>query len=405
MPALSSVLKTAFIGGFLILTLVPTVLGQTLRDAEYKAASTLGTTHLYRLEHDQAVEFFYELQEKYPNHPGPPLARAVAIWLRELIEREDLDLERFISPGYFTRPSQEEMPKEDVEAFYEGIAKSQENAEKYLEAHPGDKEARYYLGSCHGALGVFAFTIERSYRKALKHGRETYRIQRKIVDEDPDFIDAYMTLGSYEYVVGNLPWYIKWFATLAGYHGTEVRGFEYVARAAREGYFVKDDARLLLMVMYVREDENNYALEMAQQLHRRYPENYMFHLNQAQILERMDEPARAAAMYAAVAARAEKRVPNYQKLPLEKIRYPLANRLLALGSEDQALDQFKVAADDPDTPERERALSNLRAGEILDTMGRRGEAVSYYLRVQQLQAFDGSHEIAEQYLQSPYQPE
>ena len=71
----------------------------------------------------------------------------------------------------------------------------------------------------------------------------------------------------------------------------------------------------------------------------------------------------------------------------------------------QALDQFKVAADDPDTPERERALSNLRAGEILDTMGRRGEAVSYYRRVQQLQEFDGSHEIAEQYLLSPYHPE
>jgi len=405
MPGLSCALEMVFIGGFLSLTLAPHALGQTLRDAEYKAASTLGLTHLYRLEHDQAVELFYELQEKYPDHPGPPLARAVAIWLRELVAREDLDLDRFISPGYFTRHSQKAMPEADVEAFFEGIAKSQKNAEKYLEAHPGDHEARYYLGACHGALGVFAFTIERSYRKALKHGRETYRIQSAIVDENPDFIDAYMTLGSYEYVVGNLPWYIKWFATLAGYHGSETRGFEYVARAAREGYLVKDDARLLLMVMYVREDENEYALEVAQQLHRRYPENYLLHLNQAKILERMDEPVRAAAMYAEVAERAEKKVPNYQKLPLEKIRYPLGTRLLALGSEDRALDQFKVAADDPDTPERERALSNLRAGEILDTMGRRGEAVSYYRRVQQLQEFDGSHEIAEQYLLSPYQPE
>ena len=405
LPGLSCALKTVFIGGFLSLTLASPALAQILRDAEYKAASTRGVTHLYRLEHDQAVEFFYQLQEKYPDHPGPPLARAVAIWLRELVAREDFDLDRFISPGYFTRRSEEPMPEADGEAFFEGIAKSQENAEKYLAAHPGDQEARYYLGACHGALGVFAFTIERSYRKALKHGRATYRIQRAIVDENPDFIDAYMTLGSYEYVVGNLPWYIKWFATLAGYRGSETRGFEYVARAAREGYLVKDDARLLLMVMYVREDENEYALVVAQQLHRRYPENYLLHLNQAQLLERMDEPVRAAAMYAAVAERAEKKVPNYQKLPLEKIRYPLGNRFLALGSGDRALDQFKVAADDSDTPERERALSNLRAGEILDTMGRRDEAVSHYRRVQQLQEFDRSHEIAEQYLLSPYQPE
>ena len=214
-----------------------------------------------------------------------------------------------------------------------------------------------------------------------------------------------MTLGSYEYVVGNLPWYIKWVANLAGYRGTEARGFEYVARAAREGYFVQDDARLLLMVMYVRENENAYALDVAQQLHRRYPENYLLHLNQAQILERMGEADQAAETYAAVAQLAQNDVPNYQDLPLEKIRYPLGNRLLALGSTGEALDQFKDAAEDPGTSDRERALANLRAGEILDTMGRRPEAVSYYQRVKQLQEYDGSHDSAEQYLLSPYSPE
>lgn len=378
---------------------------QTLRGATYKSASTYGATLLYSLEHDRAVEFFYELEKDYPEHPGPPLARAVSIWLRELVAREDLDLERFISPGYFTQPAQEEMPEQQVAAFLEGIAKSQENAEKYLESHPGDLDARYYLGSCQGALGVFAFTIERSYRKALKHGKESYLIQRAVVADEPDFVDSYMTLGSYEYVVGNLPWYIKWLASLAGYRGTEARGFEYVARAAKDGYFVQDDARLLLMVMYVREDENHYALDVARQLHRRYPENYLLHLNQAQILERMGETEQAAKTYAAVAGLAQRNVSNYQKLPLQKIRYPLGNRLLALGSKSDALDQFTVAADDPATSERERALSTLRAGEILDTMGRRDEAVSYYQRVTALREYDGSHESAEQYLLSPYSPE
>lgn len=392
-------------GGFLFLALAAPTSARTLRNADYEAASTYGATLLYRLEHDSAIEFFYELEKEYPEHPGPPLARAVSIWLRELVAREDLDLERFISPGYFTQPAQEEMREEYVAAFFEGIAESQKKAETYLAAHPSDLEARYYLGSCQGALGVFAFTIERSYRKALKHGKESYRIQRAVVADDPDFVDSYLTLGSYEYVVGNLPWYIKWLASLAGYRGTEARGFEYVARAAKEGHFVQDDARLLLMVMYVREKENDYALEVAQQLHRRYPENYLLHLNQAQILERMGETERAARTYAAVAELAHSNVPNYQELPLEKIRYPLGNRLLALGSKSDALDQFNFAADDPETSERERALSTLRAGEILDTMGRRDEAVDYYHRVTKLEEYEGSHGTAEQYLLSPYSPE
>lgn len=408
MHALNSATIWRLAGSLLLLGLAAPASGQrsdgAFRSVEYKEASTPGVTHLYRLEHDQAIEFFYELEREYPSHPGPPLARAVALWLRELVARDDLDLERFISPGYFTRPSETQMPEEDVEAFFEGIAKSQEHARAYLNEHPGDLGARYYLGACEGALGVFAFTIERSYRNALKHGKAAYEIQRSIVAEDPDFVDSYLTLGSYEYVVGNLPWYIKWLATLAGYHGTEARGFEYVSRAAREGFFIRDEARVLLMVMYVREDENRYALEVARQLHRRYPQNYLLHLNQAQILERMGKLGEAAEMYAAVAERAERAVPNYQKLPLEKIRYALAHRLLALGSEDDALDQFKGAADDPETPERERALSHLRAGELLDKKGHRREAVSYYRRVKQLREYDDSHEQAERYLQSPYQP-
>lgn len=395
----------AMVTVFVCLVLTSPLRAQTLRSEEYRQASTPALAHLYRLEHDRAIDAFYRLEAQYPDHPGPPLARAVAIWLRELVAREDLDLERFISPGYFTQPAQDEMPEAHIEAFFQGVAASRANASKYLEAHPNDLDARYYLGACEGALGVFAFTIERSYRNALRHGRESYLIQSSVVEDDPDFIDAYMTLGSYEYVIGNLPWYIKWFASLAGYRGTEERGFEYVARAADEGYFVRDDARVLLMVMYVREDENEYALEVARQLHRRYPENYLLHLNQAQILERMGATSEAAATYAAVAARAERGVANYQDLPLEKIRYPLGARLLALGSENDALDQFRGAALDPQTPERERALSNLRAGEILDTMGRRDEALSYYRRVRELREYDGSHETAAQYLQTPYRPE
>ncbi len=395
----------SLLGVFLAMSLASAASAERLRSAEYKAASLKGNTHLYSLEHDKSVAFFTELEKEYPHHPGPPLARSIAIWFRELVARDDLDLDRFISPGYFNRPADEDMTEADKEAFFDGIQRSQEKATRYLEQHPGDIDARYYLGACQSALGVFAFTIERSFRKALKHGKKSYRIQREIVDENPDFNDAYMTVGSYEYVVGNLPWYIKWIATLAGYHGSEARGFEYLTRAATKGHFIKDDARLLLMVMYVREDENAYALEMAGQLHGKYPENYLLHINKAQILERMGRRVDAAKTYAAVARRAIDKIPNYQNLPLDKIRYPLAQRLLALGSQDEALNQFQGAAEDPGTPDRERALSHLRAGEILDTMGRREEAAAHYRRVQELPDYDGTHGTAAGYLRHPYDRE
>jgi len=378
---------------------------QTLRTQAYRDDGIEGTRLLYRLDHDGALESFASLIEQYPEHPGPPLSKAVTLWLRELFMREDLDLERFISPGHFTRPGEREMPEAARTEFFELVEQSQRTVSRYLKNDPDDVEALYYLGASHAALGVFAFTIDRGFREALEHGKEAYRIQRAVVAAEPEFDDAYMTLGTYEYVVANLPWYIKWIATLAGYRGSERRGFEYVSRAATEGFLVTDDARVLLMVMYVREERYGFALEMAGQLHQRYPENFLLHLNQAQILERMGETGKAAATYAAVAKRAQSGFPNYQKLPLDRMRYPLAERMLALGDEAQALDAFRNATNDPETPARERALSHLRAGQILDTLGRREEAVKHYQRVHELQEFDGSHGTADGLLKEPYQPE
>lgn len=375
---------------------------QSLRDEAYLVAIQEGLDHVYRLEHDEAVLHFEKLGNRFPEHPGPPLAGAVTIWLKELFTRQELELDRFISPGYFTRPSKREMPEADQRAFFEGVARAQELAEQYLGEHPGDKDARYYLGAVEGTLGVFAFTIERSYTKALRHGKKAFQHQRAIIEDDPDFYDSYLTVGTYEYILGNLPWYIKWIAAIAGYRGSEERGFQYLVLAAEKSIFVANDARVLLMVLYVRERQYDYGLEVARQLHKRYPESFLLHLNQAQILERMDARRKAAETYVDVIRFAEERRRNYQKLPLETFRYTTGTKLLELGARDEALDLFEAATLDPETLPRERALSHLKAGQILDLMGKREEAIAHYREVQRLEDFESSHKLATRFIDKPH---
>jgi hypothetical protein len=382
--------------------LVPLAQAQGLRDAEYLSATHEGADYLYRLEHDEAIRYFEALGRNYPHHPGPPLAEAYAIWLRELFARQELELDQFIAPGYFSSRSKREMPVADLRAFQGAIAKSRELGEKYLAEHPGDLDARYYVAGCEGALGVFALTIDRDYMSALRYGKAAYLGERALVQENPEFWDAYLTVGTYEYVLGNIPWYLKWIATIAGYHGSERRGFEYLVIAADKGEFVGNDARVLLMVLYVREGYYNYALQVAQELHKRYPENFLLHVNQAQILERMRQPARAIETYHDVLRFAEEGRRNYQKIPLGTFRYSTGRRLLELGERERALDVFLAAIEDPATPEREKALSHLRAGEVLDLLGERRRAVSQYQEVQKLREFENSHDAASKYLERPY---
>ena len=100
---------------------------------------------------------------------------ATTIWLQELFQRQDLDLDKFIFPSYFDQSSGQTMATADKARFHDLINSSQQLCEAQLEASPGDRDARYFLGSLHGVLGSFSITIERSRSKAFKHGKKAFQ--------------------------------------------------------------------------------------------------------------------------------------------------------------------------------------------------------------------------------------
>lgn len=271
----------------LVLSFFSSVRGQDLRDPQFMVEARKGFDQIFNLDYDPAIKTFSALKAKHPQHPAPPFYLATAIWLRELFEREDLDLDKFVAPGYFNKPTAHKMPPEQRRAFFDLIGQSQKLTRAILEEHPNNKDARYFLGSSYGVLGAFFITIDHSKGKAFKYGKKAYKYHRELVEEDPDYYDAYMSVGLYEYIVANLPWYIKWFAVIIGYRGSEERGFDYLSLAAEKGQYVADEARVLQMVLYVREKQYKQALKTARDLHQKYARSFLLHLNQAQILEKM----------------------------------------------------------------------------------------------------------------------
>jgi tetratricopeptide (TPR) repeat protein len=379
------------------------VLAQGVQDEAYYSGIKEAFDPMYRLDYESAIERISDLERRFPGHPGPPLAHAVTLWLRELFRRQELDdLERFISPGYFTAPSSRQMPEADRRAFEDFLQRSEALASRILEGHPGDRDARYYLGSIEGIRGAYAITITRSSMDALRHGKKTYQYHKAIVDEDPDYGDAFMTVGTYEYILDNLPWYIKWVAVIAGYTGSEKLGFEYLVRSADKGRTVGIDARVLLMVLYVREHHYEYALRLAGDLHQLFPENFLFHLNQGQILKKMGRTGEALGVYAAVEQRAAEAARNYQMLPLASFRYSLGLELLAAGRREEALVRFERIASDREASAGQGALARLKSGQVLDLLGRREEALVRYREVLALEDVAGAHREAKRGLERPY---
>src|SRR5439155_942145 len=161
------------------------------------------------------------------------------------------------------------MPAEDRNAFFKYIGESQPSSLAILKAKPGNRDARYFLGAAEGVLAAFAITIDHNKRETFRHGKRAYQYQLGIVEEQWDYYDSYVTIGLYEYIVANLPWYMKWIAQIAGYKGTTERGFNYLRLAATKPEFVSVNARNVLVVLCLREKLYHEALENAQFLHLR----------------------------------------------------------------------------------------------------------------------------------------
>jgi hypothetical protein len=214
------------------------LLAQNLKTAEFQEEASKGFDHVYSLEYEEARSAFQKLRQRFPQHPGPPLYLALTLWQHELFLREGLGLDRFVAPESFMQATARQMPAEDRNAFFKYVGESQAFCQAILKEKPDNRDARYFLGAAHGVLAAFALTIDHDKREAFRQGKKAYQYHLGIVQEQPDYYDAYVTLALYEYVVANLPWQIKWIAQIAGYKGTEERAFKYLRIAATKSQFV-----------------------------------------------------------------------------------------------------------------------------------------------------------------------
>ncbi|MBN1569961.1 MAG: hypothetical protein JXA73_19105 [Acidobacteria bacterium] len=383
---------------FLILLSTPGLSAQDLRDPRFMEKAQAGFAHIFNMDYDIARQTFNTLGKDFPQHPAPPLYLASIHWLEEMIRRQDLSLNRFISPAYFSGKTDDVMPPQERASFFNNLRKCQELAEAILRRNPGHRDARYFLATSHGLRASFAITVDHRLREAFSKGNRAYSSTKKLIEEDPEYFDAYLTLGVYEYIVGSIPWYLKWMAFIIGAHGSKQEGMEHIKLASEKGQYVINESQLVLMVLNVREHRYAEALEIARHLNNKFPRSFLLALNHAQILRMSGRREQALAMLLEIEQRIEAGEPNFDKLPLQVFRYIFGVDLMSMGQLDAAEARFRKNISDPRTEMKEKVLSHLHLGRILDRKGRMNEAANEYRSVLSLQDYDGSHDQAKKLL-------
>ena len=366
-----------------------------------------GREALYNLDYEGARARFREIVRLFPDHPAGPYQLAAALWLQKLNEERRLQSSLYNSESFYA-PTEDRADPRLAEEFKRLTERAKELATARLKKNPQDVEALYYLGATSALRAAFASTIERRFIAALREGNSAVDRHREVLKLDPNYRDAELTIGLYDYVVGSLPLPVKLLASLAGFRGSKRRGIETLERVAREARWVQDDARVILIAIYKREGRNSDALRTARELAARYPRNYLFKLELADALaleavdQRQRDSSQADALmreaFAIFDAMSRDRALRAQDL----VRFRYGEALMYLGQPERAAQEFLAAANAPQAEPGLATMARLRAAQAFDLIGRRDEAIAQYRAVLARPNVYDAHELAQKGLREPF---
>src|SRR6185503_7772997 len=260
-----------------------TWLTQTER-AKFETLRIAGSEALYNLDYETARKHFKEMAVAFPNYPAGPQFLADTLLLETLYQWRRLQASLYESDSSFYSTNEDKPDPKMVDQFRTYTRQARQLAEARLRLNPKDIEALYFFGATEGLKASFEETIERRHFAALKDGNDAVDRHREVIKLDPAYRDAEMTIGLYDYTVASLPLPVKIAAGVFGHRGSKKRGIAAIERVMREGNWVKDDAKTLLIMLYKREKRFGEAATLARELAAKYPRNYIYRMETADAL-------------------------------------------------------------------------------------------------------------------------
>jgi tetratricopeptide (TPR) repeat protein len=362
-----------------------------------------GFQYFYSLRYNEAIAEFSREARARPSHPDSYNHLAQAILYRDMFRAGALESELVSGANPFLRRSKVDASPEDQRVFDGAIARAIELAQARLKANPSDTAALYALGVSHGLRANYDFLVRKAWRDALRSATSARKYQSRATQIDPNFVDAMLIPALHEYVVGSLPWHWKVLGFLAGYRGNKTEGIRMLETVARRGSLNRIDAEILLCAVYRRERQPQKAIPLLHSLMQRFPLNYLFAMELAQMYSDLGDKQKALAPLRSLAELKRTYPGAYETLKFEKLWFAEGNIQFWYNDLDPALDNMKkAAAASEDLDLSTGVLAWMRLGQIYDLKGQRSLAVAAYRRAV---AFAPDSEAAQEsrgYLSSPY---
>lgn len=247
---------------------------------------------LYNFRFDAARQVIDRYIANHPQEPLPYAVRASSYLFYELDRLGILESEFLIDDKRIAKKEQTEVrPDPQVRAaFIKALDDAQNRAGAALQANPNDKSALFALCVAQGVTTDYMAFVEKHQFRSLSPAERSNSYAQRLLKLDPKFYDAYLTAGLSEYLVGSLPFFVRWFVHFDNVNGDKAKGVQNLEVVAQDGHYLKPFGKILLGIIDLREKKYRDAQKLLADLSRDYPANPLFRKELVKLNTRLGDP-------------------------------------------------------------------------------------------------------------------
>jgi tetratricopeptide (TPR) repeat protein len=366
------------------------------REPEVRAAYE----RFYTLDYDGALRGFQKIQQAHPDDPMAADYVLETVLFHQLYNLDLLDTTMYAHDGFLTG----KHPVAEDKAFTTHIEELSDNAirlaEARLQKNPKDVDALYARGWSKSLHATYMGLVQRSFYSALRLALQARDDNDKVLELDPNYVDAELVVGVHQYVVGSLPRSIKLLAGLVGIHGNKEKGLALLRDDGEHGVTTSVEARTALALFLRREAKYDEAAEWNDSLKRQYPHNFLFWLEAANLQKDAGRAQQALALYRELLDQS-RHAGYFTNAHLQLAWYGLADTLRGQRDAAGSAAAFEHVLAQPTLSPDLKRRAQLGAGMEYDLLGKREQAEAAYRDVLALGDSEQASD-ARRYLKAPY---
>jgi len=364
------------------------------------ATTRKGFDAFYNLDYDKSLRDFEIALQAHPDDPYAVNHVLSAVIFKELYRIGTLDTEAYATENFLDKKYLQPLDPKVHDRVNQLSERSIRLSDGYLEKNPNDIDALYARGVARGLKSTYMGMAEHAWFPALRSALGARHDHERVLEIDPNYVDAKNLLGIHLYVIGSLSWPAKVAASMVGISGNKEKGMEYLREVIAHGSpEVAWDAKIALALFLRREKKYDEALQLVGGMYQAFPRNFLVATEYAHLLNAAGHGPQAVAAYQKIVAGC--RGNAFSVCRMEIPAYGLGEAMKGQRDLQGAADAYELAAGTAIEPEfKQRAL--LKAGEMYDAMHKRDAALEKYKAVIAANSGTESAELARHYMKEAY---